>query len=432
MNQRYQAFTTHELNGLPVHLCSTQKFKTNHLFLYFRQPLEEATHTTTALIPSLLLRGTEHYPSSQKLKQALNELYGASLHSDVLKKGEQQVILFRLEIANEKYLKDQTPLLAQGIKLLHEVVTHPFLDKGSFHRPFVELEKDLLHKKLKRIKDDKTAYANKRCIEEMFKTEPFRLYSQGSIEQIEKITPEGLFKSYQHILMQQPIDLFVVGDVQEAQLLQSLEVHFNLPHRVTTKLPAVTSVDHPPILEKEVIEKTKTAQGKLHIGCRTNIGYADTDMIALSLFNGIFGGFAHSKLFREVREKQSLAYYVASRVEYHKGFMMIMAGIDVKNKDKTVSIIKAELEKMVSGEISDQELTQTKAMLINDLKEANDSPYRLVERQHHSIVGQKQYEMNQTIEALKQLSKEDVQQVARKIEIDTIYFLTAEESGGEQ
>jgi len=46
------------------------------------------------------------------------------------------------------------------------------------------------------------------------------------------------------------------------------------------------------------------------------------------LFFSMFGGGSHSRLFREVREKQSLAYYVSATVDRHKGLAMVQLGLD--------------------------------------------------------------------------------------------------------
>src|SRR5690606_367063 len=126
-----------------------------------------------------LKRGTEKYPTAQKIKQRLDDLYGASLQVDVQKRGEEQIAIFRLQIANENYLSEQSPLLAQGMELLSQIITQPLLENGVFSEKHVELEKDILKRKLAQIKDDKIRYANKRCVEEMYKGERFSLFANG-------------------------------------------------------------------------------------------------------------------------------------------------------------------------------------------------------------------------------------------------------------
>ena len=78
------------------------------------------------------------------------------------------------------------------------------------------------------------------------------------------------------------------------------------------------------------------AQGKLAIGFLTNIKPTDDDYIPLVVFNSVFGAGAHSKLFNNVREKLSLAYYASSQVEKFKGMLVVNAGIEFCNFQKGI------------------------------------------------------------------------------------------------
>ena len=55
------------------------------------------------------------------------------------------VITFRLDIANEKFLKDQTPLLEKGLELLSEIIFSPALEDGAFLPLYVSQEKRTLN-----------------------------------------------------------------------------------------------------------------------------------------------------------------------------------------------------------------------------------------------------------------------------------------------
>ncbi len=343
-----------------------------------------------------------------------------------MKRGEDQVIVFRLDVPNEKYLSDQTPLFEKAMELLSQIIFKPALEEGGFVSKYVELEKDLLQRKLAQIIDDKIRYANKRCTEEMFQGERFRLFANGSEEQIKNMNRTDLYDYYQKMLQSHPMDLFIVGDVTKEEVENVLNKYFRLENRNEVLDIPTTQVEVGRKEEKVVVEKTKITQGKLHIGCRTNVSYQSGDYIPLVVCNGIFGGYAHSKLFRNVREKESLAYYVNSSIESHKGFMMIMSGIEPDKYEKTVEIIKKQLAEMVAGTISDEEIDQTKAVIINQMKESNDLPVQLMERYYHGIVGGVKRKTEEVIQAIQAVTKEQVQQVAQKIEIDTIYFLTNE------
>jgi predicted Zn-dependent peptidase len=147
------------------------------------------------------------------------------------------------------------------------------------------------------------------------------------------------------------------------------------------------------------------------------------------VFNGIFGGFSHSKLFINVREKASLAYYAASRLESHKGLMMVMSGIDLKNYDQAVGIIHEQLEAMKNGDFTDQELEQTKAVIQNQILETIDTSRGLTEILYHNVVAATNINLDKWLEEMQKVTKEEIVEVAKKIQMDTIYFLTGTEAG---
>lgn len=147
------------------------------------------------------------------------------------------------------------------------------------------------------------------------------------------------------------------------------------------------------------------------------------------MFNGIFGGFSHSKLFLNVREKASLAYYVASRLESHKGLMMVMSGIDNSNYDQAVSIIKEQLEAMKNGDFSEQEMEQTKAVIKNQLLETVDTARGIVEVLYHNVVSGKEISLQTWMDEMDKVTKEEIAATAKKVSLDTVYFLTGKEAG---
>lgn len=419
-----------EINGLMLHTIQTDKFKTNTLVLKLKAPLTEEDVTHRAILPYVLQRGTKSYPTTAGLRKYLDDLYGAFLHVDLSKKGENHIITFRLEIPNEKFLRDQTPLLEKGIQLLAEVLLNPTMENGLFKKEIVEQEKRTLKQRIQAVFDDKMRYANLRLVQEMCKEEPYRLHVNGEIDDIPSITEESLTDYYQKVLKHDQIDLYIVGDIDHSLVQQYVKESFNLPEKdYVNKDLFHSNVTKEP---KEVIEEQDVNQGKLNIGFRTNTRYQDDDYFTLHVFNGIFGGFSHSKLFINVREKASLAYYAASRVESHKGLLMVMSGIEVSHFDKAVSIIKEQMEAMKKGDFTENELDQTKAVIQNQLLETIDTAYGMVEVLYHNVIAGTNRTIDEWIEGIHQVTKEDLLKLSKKVELDTIYFLKGKGGQGNE
>lgn len=223
------------------------------------------------------------------------------------------------------------------------------------------------------------------------------------------------------------MDLYIIGDVNEEEVKKYAAELLQFEARSPKKLEQErVSIDRQ---VNEIKEEQDVKQGKLNIGYRTNIVYGDSDYFALQVFNGIFGGFSHSKLFINVREKASLAYYAASRLESHKGLMMVMSGIDLKNYDQAVGIIHDQLEAMGNGDFTEEELDQTKAVIQNQILETIDTSRGLTEILYHNVVSGASINLDTWLEEMQKVTKEEIVAVAKKIEMDTIYFLTGTEAG---
>lgn len=417
--------TIKEMKGYRLHIVKTDKYKTNTFVWKMKTPLNKDEVTLRALLPYVLQSNSKKFPSTTVLRSYLDDLYGASLFVDVAKKGEYHVISFSLEMANEKFLSDPTPLLRKAIEFFSEILTNPNVVNSSFEKTTVESEKRTLKQRIQSLYDDKMRYSSYRLVQEMCKEEPYALYVHGQMENIDGITPESLFQYYQQAFSQDEMDFYVIGDVQEEAVQSIADELLSFP----TRSPKRTEANRTAKVNQEnvVKEVQDVKQGKLNIGFRTHVVYGDPDYFALQVFNGIYGGFSHSKLFINVREKASLAYYAASRLESHKGLMMVMSGIDNKNYDQAVSIIKEQMQAMKNGDFTDSELEQTKAVIRNQLLETIDTSRGMVEILYHNVVSNSNISLAEWMEQMEQTNRDQIVKVAEKIELDTIYFLTGTE-----
>ena len=410
----------HELGGLRVHMIPTDKYKTNTFVFRFKAPLNEETVTERALLPYVLQSATEKLPSVIRLRQYLEELYGSSLAVDVSTKGEDHIISIYVDIANETYLQDAPPLFEKALSMLSDIVLHPATEGSGFLSSIVESEKRALVQRIEATYDDKMRYANERLIEEMCKVEAYRLSANGQKERVASITNETLYRYYQKVLAEDEMDLYIIGDIDE-DAVDLVGKYFSIAPR--------TAKDKNVILhkrnneEQEIVEKQELKQSKLNIGYRTYITYRDEDYFALQLFNGLFGGFSHSKLFVNVREKNSLAYYAASRFESHKGLLFVMSGIEAKNYEKAVEIIKEQMKAMQNGDFSEEEIHQTKSVIQNQILEAIDTPRGFVEMLYHGVIAERTRPVEEWLTGIERVTKEKIVKVANNIELDTIYFL---------
>ncbi|TGB04743.1 EF-P 5-aminopentanol modification-associated protein YfmF [Halobacillus salinus] len=414
--------------GYRLHILPSDKYKTITIVAKFKSPLKREGITERALLPHVLQKATNEYPNVRSLQSAFENLYGTALSSDGSKKGENHVISFRMEVVNEAYLNDQEPILEEAMKLFHQVLFNPKTEGNGFDPEIVNREKQTLEQKITSIKDDKMSYANVRLMDNMCEGEPYSLHVHGYQEDLASITPEKLYQYYQNMITNDLLDVYVIGDIDESQIETMTDQYFsrsqstNVDNDQKAESKEITDV-------KEIVEPEEVNQGKLHIGYRTYTKFGDDDYYALQIFNGIFGGFPSSKLFMNVREKHSLAYYAASRFESHKGLLLVFSGIDPKDYDQAKSIILDQMEAMKNGDFTEEQVNETKEQVVNQLQETMDNANGLIEVLYHQMISGAEMPASQLMENIRKVTKEDVVRMANKVKLDTIYFLTSQEGG---
>ena len=414
---------THE--GKNIHLIQTNKFKTIQFVVKFKAPLQKETITKRALLPYILRQATNQYETRTELDKQLDLLYGAGLGIDGSKKGEQHVISFRMELPNEKFIPNSESINDQAIHLLTDVIYNPLQAEKAFDQTIFEREKETLRQRMRSIKDDKLDYAQMRLIDEMCKNESYSLHILGSESDLEKLNANVLYEYYTTMLSQDELDIYVVGDFDLKNLKAKITNAFDKGKRNVYTDKTLAFRNRLSISKtKEIIEKESIQQAKLHIGYRTNCTFNDDQYAALLVFNGIFGGFPNSKLFMNVREKHSLAYYAASRIESYKGLMFVFSGIAPEDYKKALEIIELQFEEMQNGQFSEEILEETKGLLLNDYLETLDHPQGIVELYYQGIIADSNIKPNDLMDRIKQVTYEDVVQVGKSITKDTIYLLT--------
>ncbi len=409
-----------------MYIYPTEKFKTIVYSFFLHQNLKRDLVTKTALLPFVLERGSQKWPSTRELVVTLEDLYGADIMSDITKRGERQILQFILEIVNPLYVKENGELEKKGLEVLKDILTNPVVEENGFKESFVSREKQILTNMVEGLINDKVSYAVERCVQEMCRDEDYGVYRLGRVEDLENLDSMGLYSYYRELLNSAPMDIFVLGNVDPEKTVALMEETFNFPRGDTFEMQSTLiykEVSEPRYVE----ERLDVNQGKLTLGFRTNTKVTDDDYYPLLIYNGVLGAFPHSKLFQNVREKASLAYYASSRLDRDKGILLIASGIEIQNYEKALEIIMQQMESIKAGDVTDDELDSTKVGYINQVKVTEDNPYQIINRYLGGLISGRQETQEETIEQINRVRVEDVVRVAEKIQLDTIYFLRNKE-----
>ena len=409
--------------GIKLHEIQTDKFKTNLIAVFLSMPITKENVTKNSLISAVLRRGSKNMPTQAQISQELEEMYGASFDCGLDKTGDNHILKFYLEAINDNFLPQiDENMLKTSIEKLLEIVFNPLVENGAFKEEYVKQEKENVKRIIEGKPDNKARYAFDRCIEEMYKDQPYGLYKYGYIEDLEKITAQDLYNYYQSMISQCKIDIFVSGDINEVtSIVEQDENIQKLQEREPNyKINKVENKDE--VQEKEVIEEMDVSQGKITIGLDLHLENEEQKYDAM-LYNAILGGTANSKMFQEVREKASLAYTAGSSYVRYKSNIFIKCGIEIKNYEKAMEIIRKQLEDMKNGVFTDEDIENAKKGIISGIKAIDDEQ----DTQITYFFGQEltggKTSLKQYMEKVQNVSKEDIVKVANSISVNTVYFL---------
>lgn len=403
-------------------LIPESKFKTNLISVYIQRKLDRNEVTKNALLPGILKSGCNKYKTLGQLTDREEELYGSYLHAGASKRGESQVLGFSILSVNEKYLDEK--ILGQCIEFLNEIINNPLVIDGGFNEEYLNIEKEILKDSIMSIINDKGNYAMKRTNEIMFEGEPYSINGKGYIEDLDTIDRVGLYEHYKEVLKTSPIEIMIEGGFEETEVVELIKEKFQFDRGNIIDIPKeeyYKEVDK----VKEVKETMDIAQGKLVMGYRCNVDYLDEEKYySLLLGSRILGGGADSKLFINVREKESLCYTIYSTIQKSKSTMMVCSGIEAQNYEKTVNLVKEQVQKLKDGDITESEISNAKIAFINSLNSLNDEIGRISDFYFSQSISKNKSDLDQIKNMINKSTKEDIVEAVKNIELDTIYFLS--------
>ena len=416
--------TTDIKEGIRLHKIKTNKYKTNLMSVFLTSKLSRDDITKKALILTVLRRGTNNLKTQEEISKKLEELYGASFDCGIDKLGDKHVLKFYVESLSEQYLYQKEDILNQSLNILFDIVFNQLLENGAFKQVYIDEEKQNLRIIIEGQKDNKAAYATQRCIEEMYKEKPYGLYKYGYVEDLEKIDSKNLYEAYLNLIKTCKIDIFVSGDFDEKTLEEKVKSNQQISKLEPRKVEYLDEESESSNTQEEnvVRENMQISQGKLNIG----LDVLSDNKSAVSVYNAILGGGANSKLFQNVREKASLAYSAGSIYIKPKSKIIIKTGIEHKNYDKALQIIKEQIDDMKNGKFSDEDIQHAKELIIASFKSMQDEQDSEISFYFGREIQKESKDIDKQIKEVSEVTKQNIVDVANKIKINTIFFLTRE------
>ncbi len=409
----------------------TDKFKIEMLTLTLPIPMEQRTRRLCSLLFSIMRRGCVPYPNISSLSRRLDDLYDANISTMTAPVGESICAGFACECLEKKYVVGNEDLLDGTLDTLKKMLYEPLTDEnGLFREKALELEKRCLCDSIRMSDNDPKIHSFQLCRGAMFDGEPYGKRASGTIDDVMAVSPRELTEFHREYLsLASPLFVYV-GSRTADEVRTLIEKHF--PDFGGSERTAVKTILRPARPTMTMIEEDMSVlQGKLTIGFRAELGAQHKDIYSAVLMNDIFGGSPSSKLFQNVREKQSLCYSCSSSFDMHKGALFVRSGISNENKDIVIEEVLRQFEAIKEGQISEYELICAKRAVQNSYRQVSDSVYALESYYRTRFLAGISTTPDEATKIMEKVSSEDIMNTAKLFGADTCAFVRGTLERGE-
>lgn len=407
--------------GITLRCFPDHRFKHGCLSIQLVRPMCREEAALNALLPAVLLRGSEDLPDLRDITLRLDDLYGASVGTLARRVGDYQTTGLYASFTEDRFAMEGDAILAPVIGLLKELLLRPLLEDGVFCADYVESEKKNLISTIESQLNDKRAYAMEQLFKGMCREDSFGIPRLGEKEAVAEITPGRLYAHYKTILRTSRIDLFYVGSGDHRQVRDLLRSMFSELERDYTALPEQTAYRYSPQFERQ--QEMDVNQGKLCMGFVTPVTIRSEGFVAMQLMNLIFGGGTTSKLFSQIREKMSLCYAIGSGYHGAKGILTVSAGIDSGMETVVRREVMNQMECCCRGEITEEEMTAAKQALRSSLLATHDSPGSIESYYANKTLSGLPLTPEAYLQAVEAVTLEQVRSAAQQLRLHSVFFL---------
>lgn len=417
-------YKVYDCDSYKIHTIKTDKFKNCSMEIMFRNNLIKEEITENNMLVDMLMHSSKKYPKRRDIAIELENLYSSSVRGFSTRLGNSIMLSFVLDFLNPRYCDEG--YLEEVISLPFELLLNPNVDNLEFDRRSFNIIKNRIKSDIESLKENASRYAFRRSLTLMDKDSPSSYYMTGYLSDLENITPSSLVDTYHRMLNDYICDIYIIGNLDMDKVVQLIKDKFKIK---TIKDYKVNLYVDNKIRKKnlDICETGNYEQDSLvMIYNLDNLNKKERDYV-IQLYNIILGsGGLTSKLYKYLREENSLCYIVSSMYQKYDGLLLIYSGIDKKDKNKCLKLINKALQEMINGDFTDEELDNAKKAVISSIKMSEDTNGGIINNYLFNELDNLPL-YDERVKEFKKISKKDVIEVAKKVRLNTIYLLSGED-----
>ena len=407
-----------------LHMIKTDKFKTVNVKVIFSSKVIKEEITIKNFLSDILTHSCLKYSTRKELSIALEDLYAMNVFSNCYRIGK----LYNMEIVssflNEKYT--EKGMYEKSLELISEIIFNPNIDKNMFVSDAFNYVRESTLTQINSIKEDTRKLSLINMLEHMDKDSEISYHGFGYLSDLNNITPTNLYDFYKKMFTNNKIDIFIIGDIEFTKTKKLVKQIFKF--NTFKKKNNDFIVEHKKIRKRpqSIIESIDVGQSKLSIGCKLDKLTDFERNSVLPIYSMILGGGSDSKLFKNVREHNSLCYYISASANKLDNVLFITSGISSSNYNSVLKLIKKTMKDINKGLFTNDDIDKAKIQYMTILDELLENPLQIISSYYSvELLGFDTIEKRK--EKIKLVSYDDIVNLSSKVYMDTIYLLKGEE-----
>ena len=405
------------MGGYNLHLIKTDKFKSCHIEVIFHNNVNVKDITKRQMLTRMLNDSNKTYPTNRQMHLKLEDLYDANYYAFTSKVGNMIITNIAIDYLNPIY--SEKGLSKECIKFLFDMILNPLVNLSEFDNKTFNIIK-------KRLKDSiNSAFEDVKRLSvinalKFLGDSPSAYSNLGNINDLEEVNPNNLYEYYEEMLKNDYIDIYVIGNIEMDEITKYINEYakFNVIKNHKVNLQVI----NPKIKTKVYSDKARSIQSNLVIVLNLNNLSDYEKRYVANLYNLILGqSSVQNKLFKKLREENSLCYSISSYYQKYDGLIVISTGVDAKDENKAIKLIKECLKEM-NNKISDDEIDNAKKQVITSLLYAKDSLDRIIDNYFYQDLKELD-DIDTRIKVFKKVSKEEIYDLSKRVSISIIYTL---------
>lgn len=414
-------YKTYNCNSFNIYTIKTDRFKTSHLEVIFKNVLKKEEIGTYSFLADMLSEGCKKYPRKKDLITRFEELYKIVIYASTMRVGNVIDLHVSLDFINPEYIEDEG-YIEGVIKTLFEVILNPNVCNDEFDLKTFNIVKERLRREINSLKENPVKQSIKEAIKTMDSNSPTSYEILGTIEELENITPAKLYNAYKSLRKNFKVDVFLIGNLDMDNVASLIKKYFKNRYIVSDNFEVMVDNKETKKVKEKTMKSDNIQTNLVMLFNLKNLSELEKN-ITLNCFNYLYGsGGLTSKLYKSIREENSLCYAINSMYLKYDKLLMVQISLDNCNVKKAISLVKKELKSMQNGNFSEEEVRDAINNMVISLDMSLDNNIAILNNYVFNIYD-KLPSIEERKEYFKKLTKEDIVNVSKKVKLNTIFTL---------